>query len=111
MRLHISDSKWALIAAVCLLALALFVVFVIKPGGFEGQIAWFFLLLPGTFPASWLADQVQKLTPSAHVAPSAESLSIWALIVGFNFAWYWLLSFAAIKIFRAAGWQLGSTEF
>jgi hypothetical protein len=110
MRLHFSDAKWALIAAVCLLAVALFVVFVINPGGFEGQMGWAFLLLPGLFPASWLADLVHEFSPGAHLAPSAESLSIWAVIVGFNFAWYWVLSFAAIKVFRAGGWQLGSPE-
>ena len=73
MRLHFSDAKWALIAAVCLLAVASFVVFVINPGGFEGQMGWAFLLLPGLFPASWLADLVHKFSPGAHLAPSAES--------------------------------------
>jgi membrane protein CcdC involved in cytochrome C biogenesis len=105
MRLHISDWKWACIDAVCLLGIALFVVFVINPGGFEGQGVWLFLLLPGSFPAYVLSDLVYKL------APSAESFTKWALIVGFNFGWYWLISYAMIKIFRAGGWQLGSPDF
>jgi hypothetical protein len=79
---------------------------VINPGGFEGQGVWLFLLLPGSFPAYALSDLVYKL------APGAESLAEKVLIVGFNFAWYWLISYAeGIKIFRAGGWRLGSPEF
>jgi len=38
MRLHIPDLKRACIAAICFLGIAAFVVFVIHPVGFEGQI-------------------------------------------------------------------------
>jgi hypothetical protein len=86
-----------------LLGAALFAVFAIHPGGFEGQLGWFFLLLPGSFPAYMLSDLVYKLEPSA------ESLTKWMLSPGFNFGWYWLISYGVIKIFRAGGWQLGST--
>ena len=79
--------------------MALFVVFVIHPGGFEGQGAWFLLLLPGSLPAHVLTDQVYKL------APSAEPVIYWALITSFNFAWYGGISYAIVKIFRVFGPQ------
>ena len=44
---HWSDWKLACVVGVVLLGLAAFVVFVIHPGGFEGQIGWFFGWLPG----------------------------------------------------------------
>jgi hypothetical protein len=108
MRLHISDRKWACIAAVCLLGVALFVVFVINPGGFEGQVGWFLFFLPGTFPAYMFLGLVHKLAPNAELPPK---WMLMVLIVGFNFGWYWLISYGVIKIFRAGGWQLGSPDF
>lgn len=105
MRLHISDKRWACIDALCLLGVAVCVVFVINPGGFEGQGVWLLVLLPGSIPAYVLSDLVYKL------APSAEPLAKWVLIAGFNFAWYWLVSYGTIKTFRAGRWKLGSPEF
>jgi len=93
MRLHLPDWKWACIAAACLLGIALFITFVIHPGGFEGQVGWFLALLPGAIPASLLADLVYKL------APSVEPVIYWALMLIFNFAWYWGISYAWIKFF------------
>ena len=97
MHLHMSDWKWACIPAICLLGMALFVVFVIHPGGFEGQLVWYFGLLPGAFPASVLSDLVYKL------APSVEPVINWVLIITLNFSWYWGISYAMIKIFRSVG--------
>jgi hypothetical protein len=105
MRLHIPDWKWACIAASCLLGIAALVVFVIHPGGFEGQGIWYLLLLPGSLPALVLSDQVYKF------APSVEPVINWVLIISFNFGWYWGISYAFIKIFRAGGWKLGPPEF
>ena len=105
MGLHMSDWKWACIPAVCLLGMALFVVFVIHPGGFEGQGAWFLLLLPGSIPTALLSDFVYKS------APSRDNVVYWVLLISFNFGWYWGISSAVIKIFRAGGWKLGSPEF
>jgi hypothetical protein len=73
------------------------VVFVIHPGGFEGQVGWFLLLLPGSLLASVLSDFVYKLSPSV------EPVIYWALIVSFSFGWYWGISYTTIKIFRALG--------
>ena len=105
MSLRISDVKWAYVAAFCLLGLAAFVMFVIRPGGFETALGWFFLLLPGSLPAYVISDRVYKS------APSIEPIIYWTLIIGLSFAWYWGISYAFIKIFRAAGWKLGSPEF
>jgi hypothetical protein len=105
MSLRISDWKWACIAAICLLGIAAFVIFVIHPGGFEGQVGWFFLLLPGALPAQMFSNLVYKL------APSVEPVADWVLFISFNLAWYWGISFAIIKIFRAGRWQIGSPDF
>jgi hypothetical protein len=106
MGLNVSDRKWACIPAISLLGIAAFVVFVIHPGGFEGQAVWFFLLLPGAVPAEVLSDLVYKL------APRAEPVVYWALVIGLNCAWYWGIGFAMIKIFRAVGgrWQFGPPD-
>jgi len=85
--------------------MALIVVFVIHPGGFEGQGAWFLLLLPASIPTALLSDFVYKS------APSRDNVVYWVLLISFNFGWYWGISYAVIKIFRAGGWKLGSPEF
>ena len=97
MRLHISDWKRVFFLAICLLGTALIVVFVIHPGGFEGQGVWYLLLLPGSLPALVLSDYVYKL------APSVEPLISWVLIISFNFGWYWGISYATTRIFRSFG--------
>src|SRR5258708_24169064 len=104
MGLHMSDWKWACIAAVCLLGMAAFVVFVIHPGGFEGQGAWFLVLLLGSIPAMLLSEGVYKLVPSV------EPVIYWTLIIVFNYGWYLGISYLMIRIFRGR-WQLGSPEF
>jgi hypothetical protein len=105
MRHRISDRTWACIAAACVLVIAAFIIFVIHPGGFEGQGVCLFALLPGTIPAMFLSDIVSRL------ALRAEPVIYDAPIAIFNFAWYWGISFVVIKIFRAGGWELGSPEF
>ncbi|HMD07237.1 MAG TPA: hypothetical protein VKH63_06855 [Candidatus Acidoferrum sp.] len=105
MHLHIPDWKCASIAATCLFGIAAFVVFVIHPGDFEGQGAWFLFLFPGSIPTALLSDLVYKL------APNTEGVVYWALFTCFNFAWYWGISYAIIKVFHASGWRLGSPEF
>lgn len=96
------DWKWACISAVFLLGMALFVVLVVHPGGFDEQVGWYFLLLPGGLPASLLADPFYKLSAGA------ESAVQWTLIVVFNLVWFWGISYAAIRIsraFRGGGWK------
>lgn len=105
MQIHIPDWKWACIAASCLLGIAAFVVFVVHPGGFEGQGTCFFLLLPGAFPTGFLSDLVYEL------APSAERVVYWVLLIIFNFGWYWGISYTIITIFHRSCWRIGSPEF
>lgn len=105
MRPHISDKKWACIAAICFLGMAAFVIFVIKPGGFEGQGAWYYLLFPGALPASVLSDLTYERVPTLYPA------IYWSLVISFTFAWYWGISYATIRSFHARGWRLGSPEF
>jgi hypothetical protein len=105
MRLHIPDWKWACIAASCLLGVAAFVVYVIHPGGFEGQVVWGFLLLPGSIPTALQSDFVYKFIPSA------EPVVYWVRFISFNFGWYWGICYAIIRIFHASGWKVGTPEF
>src|SRR5258707_2026075 len=95
MNLYISDKKWACFAAVGLLGLAAAVMFVVRPGGFETQIGWFLVLLPGAFAGYPLSDHLHR------VAPHAEPVVFWTLIVGLSFLWYWGISYAVIKICRS----------
>ena len=94
MSIHFSDSKRACIAAVALLTIALFVIFVIHPGGFETGIGWLFALLPGALPAIPISDRIYGF------APSVERAAYWTLLVGVSFVWYWTISFAVIKASR-----------
>ena len=99
MRLHIANWKGACISAAILTGLAMLVVFGFHPGGFESQGAWLLLLLPGTLAAYPLSDL------SYRFASHAEPVIFWVLVIGFNFLWYWAISFIAIKILRTTSWQ------
>ena len=105
MRLPVPDWTWACIPGRCLFGIAAFIIFVIRPGGFEEQIIWFLALLPGLIPTAFLSDLVYKM------APSAGRVVYWVLFATFNFGWYWGISCAVIKIFRTGGWRVGSPEF
>ena len=94
MNLRLVDWKWAFGAALGLLGLASFVVFVIHPGGFEGQLGLFFGLMPGAIVGLSLANRVFK------VVPSAERMVLWSSAIGITFLWYFAVSYAAIKIYR-----------
>jgi hypothetical protein len=103
MRHPIPDWKWACIAGSSLFGIAALLIFVIHLGGFEEQVIWFILLLPGSLPAGFLSDLVYK------IAPSAERVIYWMLFVSFNFGWYWSICYVIIKIFRELGWKNGLT--
>jgi hypothetical protein len=92
--LRLADWVWAIIAAIVLLAAASFVLFVIRPGGFEGQIGWAFALMPGMPVGLILADRVYKL------APSADRIVLWSSALGISFLWYFAVSYAVIKTCR-----------
>lgn len=92
--LRLSDWMWALIVALGLLGVATFIMFVIHPGGFEGQIGWSVALMPGVIFGLPFADRVSKL------APQAERVAMWGSVVGITFLWYFAISYAAIKTYR-----------
>lgn len=91
-----SDWKYAFIAAFILLGIAAFVVFVIHPGGFEGQIGWFFGLLPGAFVAATVGHRWAGMTPLWSF------IAFWPLILCTSFLWYFAISYAVIKTYRLA---------
>jgi len=91
---RIASWKWACVAAFALLGIAVFVVFVIHPGGFEGQMGWFLDLFPGAIVGEILADAVFK------VSPGVERIVYWCSILSISFLWYFALSYAAIKTYR-----------
>jgi hypothetical protein len=94
------DWKYAGIAALVFLGIAAFILFAIHPGGFEGQIVWFFGLLPGAFVVATVSDRLSK------IAPFLAALTPWPFIFCASFLWYFTISYALIKSFR-----LVSTRF
>ena len=88
------DWIWALLVAVTLLTSAAFILFVIHPGGFEGQVVWFLGLMPGAIIGSPFADRVYR------IAPSAERFAMWGTTISFSLLWYFAVSYAAIAAYR-----------
>ena len=93
MPLKLSDRSWALVAAAVLFGLAALAVFAI-PHGFEGQGAWYLVLLPTSIVAGIISDIVSRTTTSG------ESVVFGVLFVCFNYLWYLGISYAAIKTYR-----------
>jgi hypothetical protein len=91
---RLPDWKQAGTAALLLTGIAAFTVFVLRPGGFEGQIGWFFALLPGAFVVANVA-RFAKVLPS--VSRAASSTILWGSIVFISFLWYFVLSYAFLK--------------
>ena len=85
------DWKYAFAGAIGLLGIAAFILFVVHPGGFEGQINYFFGLFPGVYlvlVAGW-----------ANALPRG-AVVYWLFVIGGSFIWYFILSFAAIRGYR-----------
>ena len=80
-------------AASVLLGLAALAVFEI-PHGFEEQVGWYLGLLPGGFFAAAFSDLVES------VIPRGKSIMYWGLLFCLNFLWYFVISYAAIKVYR-----------
>jgi len=94
MKVRFPDWKWACIAAIGLLCVAAFVALVANPGGFEGQIAWAFGLLPGLIAAAYISDYMYK------ALPRMEPALMWSLTFVLSFLWYFGVSYAGIRVFR-----------
>jgi hypothetical protein len=93
-KLRLADWSRAFVAAVVLSAAAAFVIFVIRPGGFERRVGWFLALMPGVVVGSPLAEHAYKISPS--LAPIVD----WSSLLGITFLWYFALSYSAIKASR-----------
>lgn len=91
---RLPDWGWALLAAITLLVCAALILFVVHPGGFEGQVGWFFALMPGTILGLPFADRVYRL------APGAERFALWGTIISVSLLWYFVISYAAIAAYR-----------
>jgi hypothetical protein len=89
-----SDWKYAGITALMLLGVTAFIVFVVRPGGFEGQIGWFFGLLPGAFVGATVAERLYK------ISPLLSSITYSAFIFGGSLLWYFVISYFVIKTYR-----------
>ena len=96
--LHLSDWSRAVIMAAALLAVAAWVVFGFQHG-FEKQIAWYVILLPGGVFAASISDVITKSIPSV------EPFVFWSLLIAISFAWYFCASFVALKAYRFASWR------
>jgi len=91
------DWAWACIAAAVLLGAAALLVFVIHPGGPQGQVGWYAGLLPGSVVAAVLGGIVQD------VLPQAQRAAYLCVSLVFSFLWYFAIAYIVIKIVRAAG--------
>jgi len=92
---HLSDPVRAGIAGAILLGAACYAVFGFQHG-FEGQLGWYLLLLPGGMIAAGISDWVRR-TPGQDTY-----LVFWGSLFVLNFLWYFVISFAAIKVYRLA---------
>jgi hypothetical protein len=71
----------------------MFAVFKV-PHGFEEQVGWYLLLLPGAIFAAAISDFLGK------VVPREQALAFKGLLVGFNFIWYFVITYAAVRTYR-----------
>jgi hypothetical protein len=94
-RMKQRDWLYAGVSASVLLGIAAIIILVIHPGGFEGQIGWFFLLLPGAYVAAGMAGH----------GPLSASVSPWPIIFVASFLWYFVITYAAIKVYRLVSSQ------
>ena len=93
----LGDWAWACIAATVLLGAAALLVFVIHPGGQQGQVGWYAGLLPGSTVGAVLVSFVQDFIPHA------QRIAYLCISLVFSFLWYFAIAYIVIKIVRAAG--------
>jgi len=93
--MHWSDWSRSCLAAAGLLGLATLAVFKI-PHGFEEQVGWYLILLPGAFFAAAISDFI------ARIIPRDDSFVFGGLLVCFNFIWYLWICFICVKGYRMA---------
>ena len=86
------DVRWAALGGAVLLGVAALMIFEFKPGNFERSIQWVIVFTPGFVPAVVISDWLVKRVPVRE--------TFWLLFWTFNFAWYFLISLLALKLFR-----------
>jgi len=91
---RLSSARLALLLAVLLFSFAGAFIYFVHPGGFESQIAWAFLFLPGFLPA----QAVSVITDKAPVRVAAILFD--AAFLFFNLLWYWAISYGVVRIAR-----------
>ncbi|HEY0701141.1 MAG TPA: hypothetical protein VGD60_00085 [Candidatus Acidoferrales bacterium] len=99
-----ADVKYALMWSAVSVVVASFVVFVVSPGGLEDKFANFSGLMPGFLVASWLSQFVNGNRPHPVL-----DLTLFPIIIGASYIWYFLLSFTAVKLFRFVRRRRSST--
>jgi hypothetical protein len=91
----VSDWKYASVAALVLICATAYVIFAIHPFGFEEQIGWYYILLPGGFVYAANAADLDK------IAPALLHNSLMAVVIfGVSLLWYFALCDGAIVIYR-----------
>jgi hypothetical protein len=87
------DWIWVGGIALVLIGIAAFVVFVIRPGGFEGGGYWAMVLLPGA--------SVGLLVPDKFLGTAAQggSYLFWIVTFAFSFVWYFAIAHFVRKSF------------
>lgn len=93
MRLHMSDSIWAGLIAFVVWGTGAIVCFAI-PHGFEEQIGWFKLLMPGILIGGPLFEHMSRSNPNV------ASLGYWTSSVLISFMCYFGLSLLSVKLYR-----------
>jgi len=78
MKLADTDWKCSVWTGLALLGAATFIIFGLRPGGFEGQIGWYLGLLPGVLVDIFFPHPFLKSSP--HIA----GFVFWALALGFT---------------------------
>jgi hypothetical protein len=96
MNRQFSDRGRAFLTALGLTGAAALVLFLIRPGGFEGQIGWVFVLLPGAIAGAPISDRAYR------IVPWSDQIVLWTLTLGISLLWYFVISYMAIKLWRLA---------
>jgi hypothetical protein len=89
------DELRAAVVALVLLALAAFIALWIHPDP-HGRATWFFALLPGAYAAPAFLDLEWKLFHRAG------PVVMWTTVMAFSFVWYFVVGYAAVKLYRLA---------
>jgi hypothetical protein len=88
------DWIWVGGVAFVLIGSAAFVVFVIRPGGFEGGGYWAMVLLPGASLGLLVPDNF------LGIAAQGDSYLFWAVTFAFSFVWYFAIAYIVTKSCR-----------